>query len=107
MKVNEVVDILKTDGVYLVENYIQDYVPLKDELTHWYNKIPDYREAGMNHGSLELQGEYTAGKNFKISNNSYSLFPELCKVFVHNQFISNACIWPRSDFAFKRKPIWL
>tara|TARA_Y100000356_G_scaffold111724_1_gene99025 strand:+ start:757 stop:1464 length:708 start_codon:yes stop_codon:yes gene_type:complete len=89
MKVNEVVDILKTDGVYLIENYIQDYVPLKDELTHWYNKIPDYREAGMNHGSLELQGEYTAGKNFKISNNSYSLFPELCKVFVHNQFISS------------------
>ena len=25
----------------------------------------------------------------KISNNSYSLFPELCKVFVHNQFISS------------------
>ena len=89
MNVNEIVNKLKTDGVYLIENYLEDYLPLKNELKSWYDKIPDGREAGVNHGILEIQDSYTSGKQLKISNNSYNLFPEVVKTFHHNQFISD------------------
>ena len=88
MDISEIVNTLKTDGVYLVENYLTDYLPLRNELKSWYDKIPDGREAGINNGILELQGQYNSGKNLKISRNSYGLFPNLSKVFVHDESIS-------------------
>ena len=88
MDISEIVHKLKSDGLYLIENYLTDHLPLRNELKSWYDKIPDGREAGINNQVLEIQGEYTFGKNLKVSRNSYGLFPELSKVFVHNEFVS-------------------